>query len=243
MEKIVFRELSKEEKRTFYQSKYDYYRTFNLCMAIVSVLAYLSYFFTDCGIFGRFAHETLLSRIIIIIPFAIFIVLQKKVKDYRIMVPATYLLIHCIIWCTDWATYLLPDRQHAISGMIIMNLIFMCAGFAAPFSYSLVGHCLLIADIALANTFLHYENLDMMYMFNIPAVVAVVFKVLINIPYQKRGFFKTLFFMCVFIKVLIAEDSCEQSVYRFLYALRLYAGVVNYKRMFFSIFFIMKIFA
>jgi diguanylate cyclase (GGDEF)-like protein len=173
MEKLALGKLSKEEKRAFYQSKYDYYNTFNLCMAIVSVLAYLSYFFTDCGIFGRFAHETLLSRIIIIIPFAIFIVLQKKVKDYRIMVPASYILIHCIIWCTDWATYLLPDRQHAISGMIIMNLIFMCAGFAAPFSYSLIGHCALIADIALANTFLHYDNLDMMYMFNIPAVIAV----------------------------------------------------------------------
>ena len=173
MERIALGNLSKEERRAFYQSKYDYYRSFNLCMAIVSVLAYLSYFFTDCGIFGRFAQETLLSRIIIVIPFIIFMVLQKKVKDYRIMVPATYILIHCIIWCTDWATYLLPDRQHAISGMIIMNLIFMCAGFAAPFSYSLVGHCLLIADIALANTFLCYENLDMMYMFNIPAVIAV----------------------------------------------------------------------
>lgn len=173
MEKPVLSRLSKEERIAFFQSKYDYYRTFNLCMAIVSVIAYLSYFFTDCGIFGRFSYETLLSRIIIVIPFAAFMIMQKKVKDYRIMVPATYLLIHCIIWCTDWATYLLPDRQHAISGMIIMNLIFMCAGFAAPFSYSLVGHCLLIADIAVANIFIHYENLDMMYMFNIPAVIAV----------------------------------------------------------------------
>lgn len=60
---------------------------------------------------------------------------------------------------------------------------------------------------------------------------------------HKKRVFQNPLFMCVFIKVLIAEDSCEQSVYRFLYALRLYAGVVNYKRVFFSIFFIMKIFA
>ena len=57
--------------------------------------------------------------------------------------------------------------------MIIMNLIFVCAGFAAPFSYSTFGHCFLIADIAVANLFIHYDNLDMMYMFNIPAVIAV----------------------------------------------------------------------
>ena len=42
------------------------------------------------------------------------------------MVPVYYLMIHIIIWLTDWSTYLLPDRQHAISGMIIMNLIFVC---------------------------------------------------------------------------------------------------------------------
>lgn len=173
MEKFVLSKLSREERKAFYQSKYDYYKTFNLCMAIVSVVSYLSYFFTDCGILGRFAYETLIPRVIILIPFVIYMIMQKKIKDYRIMVSATYLLIHCIIWCTDWATYLLPDRQHAISGMIIMNLIFVCAGFAAPFSYSTVGHLLLIADIAVANVFIHYDNLDMMYMFNIPAVIAV----------------------------------------------------------------------
>lgn len=177
MEKIIEtfipKQLSKEERRLFYQAKYDYYRSFNMCLAIVATAAYLSFFFTDCGIFGRFAHETLLSRLIVIMPFLLFVALEKRVTNYRIMIPATYLLIHSIIWLTHWATYLLPDRQHAISGMLIMNLIFVCAGFAAPFHYSTIGHLLLVVDIALANTFMHYENLDMMYMFNIPAIIAV----------------------------------------------------------------------
>lgn len=173
MEKVALSKLSKEEKRSFFQSKYDYYHSFNVRMIVVSCLAYLSFFATDCGIFGRFSQETLLSRVIILIPFVLYLVLDRKVKDYRIMVPCTYLMIHMIIWCTDWATYLLPDRQHAISGMIIMNLIFMCAGFAAPFEYSVIAHALLIADIAVANVFIQYENLSMMYMFNIPCVVAV----------------------------------------------------------------------
>lgn len=170
MEKVA---LSKEEKRSFYQSKYDYYRLFNVRMIVVSCLAYFSFFATDCGIFGRFAHETFLSRAILIVPFIAYLILDKKTRDYRIMVPCTYLMVHIIIWCTDWATYLLPDRQHAISGMLIMNLIFMCAGFAAPVQYSIVAHALLIADIFVANIFIQYENLSMMYMFNIPCVVAV----------------------------------------------------------------------
>ena len=173
MEKVTLRALSKEERKDFFQSKYDYYRYFNTGLMIVSVVSYLSFFFTDCGIFGRFAYETLLPRSIILVPFVIFLVMESKIKDYRIMVPAYYLLIHFIIWFTDWSTYLLPDRQHAISGMIIMNLIFVCAGFAAPFKYSLVAHLLLIADIAIAHQFIHYDNLSMMFMFNIPCVCAV----------------------------------------------------------------------
>ena len=173
MEKITLKALSKEERKKFYQSKYDYYRTFNTGLIIVSVIAYLSFFFTDCEIFGRFAYETVLPRSIILIPFIVFLVMEKKIRDYRIMVLAYYLIIHLIIWCTDWATYLLPDRQFAIPGMIIMNLIFVCAGFAAPFHYSLTAHVLLIFDITIANLFIHYDNLQMMYMFNLPCVCAV----------------------------------------------------------------------
>lgn len=171
--KISFRSLTKEERKRFCQSKYDYYRSFNTGLMIVSVVSYLTFFFTDCGIFGRFAYETLLPRSIIIIPFALFLFMEFNIKDYRIMVPAYYLLIHFIIWFTDWSTYLLPDRQHAISGMIIMNLIFVCAGFAAPFRYSLIAHVLLLVDIWIANLFIHYDNLQMMYMFNVPCVFAI----------------------------------------------------------------------
>lgn len=173
MDKITLKSLSKEDRIGFFQSKYEYYRKFNLRMVTVSTVAYLSFFLTDCSILGHFAFETLLSRIIVIIPFIIYLILNSKTKDYRIMVPATYLMVHIIIWCTDWATYLLPDRQFAIPGMIIMNLIFVCAGFSAPFSYSTFAHAFLMVDIAIADIFIQYENVEMMYLFNLPCVLAV----------------------------------------------------------------------
>lgn len=173
MDHYSLKQLSKEEKRALFQSKYDYYRVFNTGLIVVSVVSYLTFFFTDCGIFGRFAHETLLPRTIILVPFLAFLIMAVRIRNYRIMVFSSYLMIHIIIWCTDWATYLLPDRQHAISGMIIMNLIFVCAGFCAPFSYSLIAHTLLIVDIAIANLFIHYDNLSMMYMFNLPCIFAI----------------------------------------------------------------------
>lgn len=173
MDKYKLKNLTKNERQEFYQSKYDYYHNFISGLITVSVMAYLTFFFTDCGIFGRFAHETLLARLIILVPYIMFQILSRKVEDYRILVPSMYLMIHMIIWATDWATYLLPDRQYAISGMIIMNLIFVCAGFSAPLFCSVTAHLLLIVDIAVANQFIHYENLSMMYLFNIPCIIAI----------------------------------------------------------------------
>lgn len=173
MEKVSLRQFSKEEKGTFYQSKYEYYSFFTIILMTVASISYLSFFFTDCSIFGRFAYETIFSRLFIIIPYTIFVFLARNVKDYRIMVPLNYLMIHIIIWCTDWATFLLPDRQHAISGMIIMHLVFVCAGFAAPLKYSIPAHLLMLVDIAIADMFIHYDNLQMMYLFNLPCIIAV----------------------------------------------------------------------
>lgn len=173
MFKSVFWKLSREEKNSFYQSKYEYYKRFNICLIVLSTLIYLTFFVTDCSIFGRFAYELILSRGIVIVPLIVFLILGNKTSDYRIMVPATYLMIHIIIWCTDWSTYLLPDRQFAIPGMVIMNLIFVCAGFAAPLQYGVIAHIIMVLDIAVANTFIHYDNIDMMYTFNVPCVLGV----------------------------------------------------------------------
>lgn len=171
--KITAKSLSAEKRERFYQAKYNYYKSFNRGLLIVSTIAYLFFFLTDCGLYGRFAYETLFSRVFIIVPFSIFLFLYKKTEKYKIMAVASFLMIHAIIWCTDWATYILPNREFAGEGMLIMNLIFVCAGFCAPYKYCIVAHCALLVDILIANIFIQYDNVMMMLMFNVPCVVAV----------------------------------------------------------------------
>ena len=163
------KQLPKDKRKSFYQSKYDYYKSFNRMLLIVSTITYLAFFATDCGLYGRFAYETLLSRAIIIVPIGIFLYMYKKISNYQVMVIASY----TIIWCTDWATYILPDRTYAGEGMIVMNLIFVCAGFCAPYKYTIAAHFMLIIDILVANLFIQYDDVVMMIMFNAPCVVAV----------------------------------------------------------------------
>ena len=56
----------------FYQSKYDYYKKFTYYVIICAALASITYFVSDCQLFGRFARVTLIPRTIILLPLALF---------------------------------------------------------------------------------------------------------------------------------------------------------------------------
>lgn len=162
-----------KDKDDFYQYKYDYYRQMNIWTVILSVYANMFYWISDCQLFGRFAYETLLPRTFMIIPLTIFLMVKDKIKSYKVMVPISYLIIHGIMWCTIWAIYYLPIKQHANEGFIIMHLMFIAVGFCAPRKWSMILHSALILDILVSYPINKYENIDLMLTLEIPALVAV----------------------------------------------------------------------
>lgn len=164
------KEINKEE---FYQSKYDYYKTFSFWVVVFACLSSITYFVSDCQLFGRFAVETLLPRTIILVPLIIYLFSYTRIQSYKLAVPLTYLIFHLIMWNTIWAIYFLPDKTHASEGFIIMHLMFFAMGFCAPFHYSTIAHGLLIANILVSNLFNHYENLDIMLSLGIPCVLGI----------------------------------------------------------------------
>lgn len=173
MDKRNLKGFSKEERRHFYQSKYDYYREFMVRMTAASFFAYILFFVADCMVAGGFSYKTVWIRGIAFLPLVVYVVVAKKVKDYRIMVPLTYLMLHLIIWGTDLVTYVVQDHQFQLPGMLIMHLMFVSAGFGSPLLYVIVGHTLFLVDIGLADLFIHYRDLRMMFLFNLPCVVMV----------------------------------------------------------------------
>ena len=120
------------DKQNFYQEKYEYYRTLNLWAVFGISIPSIGYFFSDCYLLGGFSTETLISRSAIIIPFLIYLILNKYTKDYRIMVPMSYAIGHGVMWCTIWACTYLDDLSFACVGFFIILFIFMAFGIAAP---------------------------------------------------------------------------------------------------------------
>lgn len=154
--------------KVFYQSKFEHYRVMNMWIVIASCISSLFYVISDWYLFGEINMVTVPARTAILIPFAVFMIVNAKVKDYRVIVPLSYLIAHSIMWCTIWACVYLPDLTFASDGFIIIMAIFIFFGFAAPGKWSVIFTGLIFLDIGVANIFLHYPELLMMLILGIP---------------------------------------------------------------------------
>lgn len=170
--KLKENNISQEE---FYQSKYDYYRLMSIWAVCISAVSNCFYWISDCQLFGRIAYETILARVFMTILVPVYLVLVHKFRTYKVAVVLSYLMLHGIMWCTIWAIYYLPIKQHANEGFIIMHLMFLALGFCAPIKKAMFWHSMLIADIIVSYSFNHYENIDLMMSLGIPTLIAIEF--------------------------------------------------------------------
>ena len=148
----------KERKEEFYQAKYDYYEKMIFYIVLVSSITSFFYWFTDCMLYGRIAWETLLARASIFFFLAIYIVIVRKSNNYKLCIPAAYIMAHLIIFCTSWAVLNLENRTHANEGLMVIECIFIFLGMASPKHYSIAFHSWMIVDIIIANLFIHYDD-------------------------------------------------------------------------------------
>ena len=64
---MITKKIAKEELLDFYQSKFDYYKVVSAYCAVIIAFSEISYFFTDCQLYGRFSWETLIPRLSVLI--------------------------------------------------------------------------------------------------------------------------------------------------------------------------------
>lgn len=170
---MITSKIKKNELNDFYQSKFEYFRKVSGFSAVLIGLLEMSYFITDCQLFGRFAYETIIPRFSIILPVLLFWYLNPHIKTYKQGVHLYYLLPHAAMWCTIWAIWYLPNRDFAREGFIIMHFAFLAIGLAMPLKYHIPIHACLLLNIAISNTWNHYAAFSLMITLALPLVVGV----------------------------------------------------------------------
>ena len=171
---MITSKIKRDELNTFYQSKFDYFRTVSGYSAILIGLLEISYFISDCILYGRFAYETLIPRLSIIVPLAVFLLLYPKITDFKLGTLLYYLMPHAAMWATIWAIYHLENRDFSREGFIIMHFAFLAIGLATPLKYHIFFHALLILNIVISNAWNHYEYFTIMIALALPLYIGVV---------------------------------------------------------------------
>ncbi len=167
--------IARENREDFYQSKYKYFRKVSGFAAILTALSEVTYFVTDCQIFGRFAAETFIPRLSILIPLVIFIIFAPRVGDYKKGALLNYMIAHGAMWATIWAIVYLPNKDFSREGFIIMHFAFLATGLAIPLKIHIPIHGLLLVNIIVSNMFNHYPHFELMITLALPLYIACCF--------------------------------------------------------------------
>ncbi len=171
--------IHKEDLNDFYQSKFEYFKVVSGFSAILIGILEMSYFISDCQLFGRIAYETILPRFFIIVPLLVFLFFYPRVNNYKKGVILYYIMPHAAMWCTIWAIYYLPTKDFAREGFIIMHFAFMAIGFAMPIRSHILIHGCLLLNIIISNLWNHYEYFPLMISLALPLYIGVVIMLLI----------------------------------------------------------------
>ncbi len=161
-------------RKDYLQTKYEYYRKFNLWTIICATLADTSNVVSDGVIIGAFPYETLLNRIWILIPLMIFIKLAKTINDYRVMLWLSYGFLYMLVLNNIWLLTILPDISHAGEGYIEWAMVFFLVTYATPFIGSVIacgGYLLLIY---LSSFFINYVALNGTLALMVPMILASI---------------------------------------------------------------------
>lgn len=168
-----FLNTSKEERADFYKSQFEYYKKFNRAIIIIASLASLTYFISDCQLYGYFQIETAPTRFAIIIPLIIYLIYTRLFDNWKLEMIFSHCIGHLIMWCTIFSIWFLPNRQYASDGFLIIQIVILMLGFASTFSTACISQFMVIGNILISNTFNHYEDISIMLSLGLPCALGI----------------------------------------------------------------------
>ncbi len=169
-----FLALNKSEKQDFYRFKLNYFNNFNFMVVIIAVLSSVTYFVSDCQLFGRFATETVVPRFSILISLAVYIVWYQRTDNIHTKIILSHIMGHGTMWHTIWAIHYLENRNYACPGFLIIQMVILVLGFASPFWVASISQLLIIVSIIVSSLFMVYPDVELMLSLGIPLAFGAV---------------------------------------------------------------------
>lgn len=171
MFKDKYAEYSSED---FLKSKFDYFWKSSYGVVIIGAAFSFLFYLTDCLAFGGFPLKPLIARISVVIPLVLFIVINKKVTNWKVLLASGYAVLFCITWSIIWALSYRDSKFHANEGFMIMHVLFLGIEICSPLKKSIIAHFAFFATIVLSNFFMHYEAFSLLLIMNPFCIIGIL---------------------------------------------------------------------
>lgn len=160
-----------QNKDDFCQSKYMYYKEFNLWGMTASCFAFIILVAVDAKAYGYLNAECFLRRMLVLIPMAALATAGRKTNNYKIMSVISCIVAHAIIWDSIWINSLLPDRSHVDVNFLFMDFILLIVSYCIPYRYAFIAQWGIVWDLIVANNIFHYYDFDLMIIYNCQVIL------------------------------------------------------------------------
>ena len=169
-----FISLRGEERRTFLQTKYNFFKEFSLHLLSLLCVMCTLFFVVDCSAVGGFSSATLIPRLSIMALLGVFYVIYKRISNTTVVSIAVMFVIHLVLLFSLIAISRLPDTDFARELFIVIQIAFLLSSCSAPYECYLLGHLIFIADLYLSNMLLHYPKFEYMISINFICMIVVI---------------------------------------------------------------------
>ncbi len=165
--------MSPSEKDAFYKDKCEYYQGIVELSLIVACLTTICFIYSDYMINGS-VLPTLIPRLSILAFIAVFFIVTGISASTRVMVVMDFFLAHGMVLTASWTAYNLVDNSNSVTGIIIVNLLWIVIGFVSRPEDTIINGFVYIIEIVITNQFNHYTNYDVILSLEIPCIIGIM---------------------------------------------------------------------
>jgi diguanylate cyclase (GGDEF)-like protein len=165
--------MSPGEKSDFYKNKCEYYQGIVELSLIVACLTTICFIYSDYMINGS-VFPTLIPRLSILAFIAVFFIVTNISGSSRVMVVMDFFLGHGMVIAASWTAYNLIDNSNSITGIIIVNLLWIVIGFVSTPEDTIINGIVFIIEIFITNMFNHYTNYEVILSLEIPCIIGIM---------------------------------------------------------------------
>ncbi len=166
--------LSPAEKADYYRSKCEYYQGIVELSLVVASLTSICFIYSDYMI-NASVLPTLIPRLSVLLFIAAFFIVTHFSSNTRTMIFMDYFLGHGMCIAASWTAYKLLDNSNSITGMLIVNIIWLMIGFVSTTRDTIINGIVYIIEIAITHTFNHYNNFEQILALEIPCILGIMF--------------------------------------------------------------------